>query len=318
MSPAAKASFKGEPTERQKLALDVAINTPDIALIVGPPGTGKTQVIAALKILLAGTLGNQSLQHQILISSYQHDAVDNALNRGRVFGLPSVRVGGRNVSVDPIAVWCEDTRKEIAIRLDAIQLNEPLTQPLAELDRRITALRLASLSPLERQKQFEQVDALLRQLGDLNVRLPVEIRNRWDEFLAQQTKVETQRQANEPAGLVRLLRALRTSSVGFSDDGPDRVHQLERSLRRGNVKLEESELELLNRLSNVAEVTEADLSELAGFKLSMLDRLSPDYRPPKLKQALNGEALGILADIERAIAAPLRQSRRGISAVVAS
>jgi hypothetical protein len=67
----------------------------------------------------------------------------------------------------------------------------------------------------------------------------------------------------------------------------------------------------------VPEATEADLSELAEFKLSMLDRLSPDYRPPQLKQALNGEALGILADIEHAIAAPLRQSRRGISAVVA-
>jgi hypothetical protein len=50
----------------------------------------------------------------------------------------------------------------------------------------------------------------------------------------------------------------------------------------------------------------------------MLDRLSPDYRPPQLKQALSGEALGLLADIEHAIDAPLRQSRRGISAVVAS
>jgi hypothetical protein len=42
LSPTPKLAFKGEPTKRQKLeALDVAINTPDIALIVGPPGTGK-------------------------------------------------------------------------------------------------------------------------------------------------------------------------------------------------------------------------------------------------------------------------------------
>ncbi len=61
LSSYAKACFKGLPTERQKLALDVAINTPDIALIVGPPGTGKTQVIAALQRRLAETLGENSL-----------------------------------------------------------------------------------------------------------------------------------------------------------------------------------------------------------------------------------------------------------------
>lgn len=322
LSTYAKDCFKGPPTERQKLALDVAINTPDIALIVGPPGTGKTQVIAALQRRLAETLGEKSLQHQVLISSFQHDAVDNALNRAEVFGLPAIRIGGRGRrdegGVDPVGIWCERKRKEIAVRLDAIELAEPLTQPLKELDRRITALRLASLSPKERQAQFEQIDTLLGQLFDLDVRLPADIKDRWGEFFAQQKRVETQREANAAAGLVRLLRALRTSAIGFADDGPDRAHQLERTLRRGSVKLEESEWMLLQRLSTVADATEADLSELAAFKRSMLDRLSPDYRPPQLKQALSGEALGLLADIEHAIDAPLRQSRRGISAVVAS
>ena len=322
LSPYAKACFKGPPTERQKLALDVAINTPDIALIVGPPGTGKTQVIAALQRRLAETLGENSLQHQVLISSYQHDAVDNALNRAEIFGLPAVRIGGRGRrdegGVDPSEAWCKRKQKEIAVRLDAIQLNEPLTLPLKELDQRITVLRLASLSAQERQIQFEKIDVLLRQLHDLNVRLPANIKDRWNEFLSQQKTVETQRQANEPAGLVRLLRALRTSSIGFADDGPDRVHQLDRTLRRSNVKLEESEWMLLQRLSTAVSATAADLSELTAFKLSMLDRLIPDYRPPQLKQALSGEALGLLADIEHAIDEPLRHSRRGISAVVAS
>ena len=322
LSPYAKACFKGAPTKRQIEALEKAINTPDIALIVGPPGTGKTQVIAALQRRLAETLGENSLQHQVLISSYQHDAVDNALNRAEVFGLPAVRIGGRGRrdegGVDPVGIWCERKRKEIAVRLDAIQLNEPLTQPLKELDRRFTTLRLASLSAQERQTQFEQIDLLLHQLFALDVRLPANIKDRWDEFFAQQKRVETQRQANKPAGLVRLLRALRTSHIGFSDDGPDRTHQLERTLQRGGVKLEESEWMLLQRLSTVADATEADLSELAAFKRSMLDRLSPDYRPSQLKQALSGETLGLLADIECAIDAPLRQSRRGISAVVAS
>ena len=85
----------------------------------------------------------------MLISSYQHDAVDNALNRAEVFGLPAVRIGGRGRrnegGVDHVGVWCERKRKKISVQLDAIQLNEPLTQPLAELDRRITVLRLASM-----------------------------------------------------------------------------------------------------------------------------------------------------------------------------
>jgi len=322
LSPYAKACFKGPPTERQKLALDVAINTPDIALIVGPPGTGKTQVIAALQRRLAETLGEHSLQHQVLISSYQHDAVDNALNRAEVFGLPAVRIGGRGRrdegGVDPVGTWCERKRKEISCRLDSIKLTEPLTRPLAELDRRITALRLASLSPAERQSQFEQVDALLRELDALNVCLSPEIKNRWDEFLSQQTKVETQRQANEPAGLMRLLRALRTSPIAYADDGSDRVHELNRTLLRAGVNLEASESSLLQRLSSIPEAMDTDLSDLTEFKNSMLDRLKPDYRPPLIKQVLNGEALGILADIEHAIDAPLRQSRRGISTVVAS
>lgn len=322
LSAYAKECFKGTPTERQKEALDVAINTPDIALIVGPPGTGKTQVIAALQRRLAETLGENSLQHQVLISSYQHDAVDNALNRAEVFGLPAVRIGGRGRrdegGIDPVGVWCERKRTEIAARLDRIQQAEPLTRPLEELHRRITALRLARLSPQERQTQFEQLDAVLRKLNELNVQLPIEIRNRWAEFLTQQAQAQSKHQANEPTWLVRQLRAVRTSTVGFADDGSDKVYQLERSLRRGGFALEEPEWQLLQRLSTVATATGEDLAELAAFKSSLLDRLAPDYRPPQLKQALSGEALRLLAEIEHAIDAPLRQSRRGISAVVAS
>lgn len=322
LTPYAKECFKGPPTERQKLALSVAINTPDIALIVGPPGTGKTQVISALQRRLAETLSENSLQHQVLISSYQHDAVDNALNRTEVFGLPAVRVGGKGRrdegGVDPIDAWCERKREEIATRLDARRLNEPLTQPLAELDRRFTALRLASLSASERQSQFEQIDALLQQLAALDLRLPPRLRDRWGDFLAQQTKVKSQHKANETDRLVRLLRALRTTAVSFADDGADRAYQLERTLRRDGITLEEQEWQLLTRLSNLTYATEADLSELATFKHSLLDRLTPDYRPPQLKRVLSGEALEILSDIERAIDKPLRQSRRGISSVVAA
>ena len=322
LSTYARASFKGTPTDRQKLALDVAINTPDIALIVGPPGTGKTQVIAALQRRLAETLGEHSLQHQVLISSYQHDAVDNALNRTEVFGLPAERVGGRarrdEGGVDPVGTWCQRKRSELASRLDAVKENEPLTQPLLELGQRITTLRLARLSPAERHFQFEKVAALLQQLAVLDVRLPPMVRDRWEEFFGRQSQAKTQHGVDESAGLLRMVRALRTTRVGLSDDGADRAHQLDRALRRSGVKLRESEGELLQRIANSTNFSDEELADLTALKQSVLDHLMPDYRPPLLKQSLNAEALELLADIEHAIAEPLRQSRRGISSVMAS
>lgn len=71
----------------------MALETPDIALVIGPPGTGKTQVIAALTKRLAEIVGQTNSQHQILITSFQHDAVENALDRSQVYDLPSVKIG---------------------------------------------------------------------------------------------------------------------------------------------------------------------------------------------------------------------------------
>lgn len=323
LSSYARASFKGAtPTERQILALDVAINTPDIALIVGPPGTGKTQVIAALQRRLAETLGDQLLPHQVLISSYQHDAVDNALNRSEVFGLPAIRVGGKGRKdeggIDPVSVWCDRKRTELSTRLDAIRAREPLTQPLFELGRRITTLKLASLSGEERHSQYEQIDGLLHQLALLDVLLPPRTRDRWDEFLSRRKKAQTHRLAQESTNLLRLVRALRTTRSGFDDDGTERVYQLDRALSRSGVVLDESEAAHLRRIANSTTVSDTELEELVEIQKSMLDHLIPDYRPPLLKQALSSEALDLLADIEQSIVEPLRNSRRGISSVLAS
>lgn len=38
----------GRPTDKQEEAIRVALNTPGV-VIIGPPGTGKTQVMAALE-----------------------------------------------------------------------------------------------------------------------------------------------------------------------------------------------------------------------------------------------------------------------------
>lgn len=84
-------------TEQQKDAISAAINTPDIALIQGPPGTGKTTVIKAI-IARLNKIGAGNLR--ILVTSAQHDAVDNAVDRLEYGGLPANRIGGRHNADD--------------------------------------------------------------------------------------------------------------------------------------------------------------------------------------------------------------------------
>lgn len=67
----------------QRIALETAINTPDIALIQGPPGTGKTTVIKAIQERFRELFEAEERQRQradpeytthsprILISSFQ-------------------------------------------------------------------------------------------------------------------------------------------------------------------------------------------------------------------------------------------------------
>ncbi|MBS4024148.1 MAG: AAA family ATPase [Clostridia bacterium] len=81
----------------QKKAIEVAINTPDIALIQGPPGTGKTTVIKAIIARFEEYFqkNNQGEIPTILVTSFQHEAVDNAISNMNPSGLPANRLGGR-------------------------------------------------------------------------------------------------------------------------------------------------------------------------------------------------------------------------------
>ena len=87
----------------QIAALDMAINTPDIALIQGPPGTGKTTVIKAIAERFREIFEAEQKQLQkadpeyvlkspkILISSFQNEAVDNAISAPLPGDIPAYR-----------------------------------------------------------------------------------------------------------------------------------------------------------------------------------------------------------------------------------
>lgn len=83
------------PTPAQEKALRIALSTPDIAVIQGPPGTGKTRVIQALLTMLNEGRTERDGLETVLVTSLQHEAVDNAISGMSLSGLPVDRLGGK-------------------------------------------------------------------------------------------------------------------------------------------------------------------------------------------------------------------------------
>ncbi|CAG9261398.1 Superfamily I DNA and RNA helicases and helicase subunits-like protein [Paraburkholderia unamae] len=77
-----------EQSARQQAAKALALNTPDIALIHGPPGTGKTTVICGIveELVKSGK--------RVLLVAPTHVALDNVLERlGNRQGVTAIRLG---------------------------------------------------------------------------------------------------------------------------------------------------------------------------------------------------------------------------------
>ncbi|KAJ2813441.1 hypothetical protein H4S07_000680, partial [Coemansia furcata] len=80
--------FDSSLNESQKAAVRLAVSAHDIALIHGPPGTGKTHTIVEVIRQLAAR--NQ----RVLVCGPSNVSVDNLVERlGRIRGLPIVRLG---------------------------------------------------------------------------------------------------------------------------------------------------------------------------------------------------------------------------------
>lgn len=77
-------------SQPQAVAIDMALATDDVALIHGPPGTGKTTVIVEI---IRHVISNGG---RVIMCAPTHVAVDNVLERTTdIKGISAVRVGGR-------------------------------------------------------------------------------------------------------------------------------------------------------------------------------------------------------------------------------
>lgn len=210
-------------TEKQKKALDTAINTPDIAIIQGPPGTGKTTVMKAVIKRIEELFGNSA---KILITSTQHDAVDNAVEGMYYGGVPVNRVSVRRKKDNEdwlIYDWIDKMIESCENWLDQNDGNERGTV------RKIFELlwRAEESGDLKKTEQILQEVFLLAKPFALSP----ELNSHFSKLLVELGVKNADSSSGEDRQLLELVRGQRLEKETYLDDGAVQLKKLERYLK---------------------------------------------------------------------------------------
>ena len=271
---------KNPPTDMQERAIRVALNTPDIALIQGPPGTGKTTVIAAIleRLNELADKRSSSPKGQVLLTGFQHDAVENMVDRLSLNGIPFVpKFGQRSGNTEDdfsafeqkLEDWCHEITTGIEKRNPGI----------AEIKRE-TEIRNLCLQYLKVPTHALAVE-LTDRIASLGASILGEKCARRAANLADQ--LSTQQQLNHDSDhLLASVRSLRIRPISFADDGPERAAA---ALDDLTDVLKKTEFDLLDKASlwHSEDGDPPFLNDLASLKRELLIRLSipPVFRVEK-------------------------------------
>ena len=292
--------FKHDPTPKQIEAIDVALNTPDIALVQGPPGTGKTTVVTAILERLNEEYDKtKSIRGQILVSGFQHDAVENIVARLSVNALPAVKFGRRSgdseftedAVTEKINKWCSNVAENIRNKNPQIAQTEDQVR-LAEL------FVAYSLCPSK-----NNTVSLMKRILDLpRDVISEDITSEAEEII---NSLQTELKSNDPSTL-RLVRALRVSEAAFVDDGAARAVDLLDKIEDGPANPDLSVLEKAARWRSGKPLS--FLPELRKLKEALLYKYlpSPDFRTEKPRE----DVLRLVATVSQLLEKKLNSTNK--------
>lgn len=238
-------------TEKQKRAIDAAINTPDIAIIQGPPGTGKTTVIKAIVKRIDELWGSKA---KILITSTQHDAVDNAVEEINYGGVPVNRVAvrkGKDADNLLIYDWIDNMISSCEDWLDEMDGNS----------RGTVRTLFEKLLCIEESKDINQIRELIEECFRLSqeLNLSSNLNGLYVRVLAElNSKLNISYQ--EENLLPKLIKGQRLDKEAYLDDGPSQLKQLEQYIKFES----ELEFDIPDYWKKLRRIT-SDCSDLAEY-----------------------------------------------------
>ena len=275
--------------DRQKKAIDVAVNTPDIALIQGPPGTGKTLVIRSI-VQRINELENG--QAKILVTSTQHDAVDNAIKNMTYGGVPVNRAVNklRNKSGNlPIYQWIDGMIEACDNWLTAHA--EKDTDPFSQIN-----LILDGLDCTDTQVLQDSLGLLYEEL--LKGGFSADILSRVQALAGR--CISTPAQGNKNEALSSLLAAQETEPGAFVEKGREAILSLERYLKYEADGIEFEIPEYWKKLRRVSAVNDELSAYLEKFKvdLQMLAGFCSQSGTTSVNFEIGSELDELIGDIE--------------------
>jgi superfamily I DNA and/or RNA helicase len=237
--------------DAQKCAIEYSIGTDNFHLIVGPPGTGKTYVIAEIVQQLV-----KRGRRKILITAYTNLAVDNmieAISRDNKVKL--VRIGSYGKTSDEIKKY----------HINSLMKEYPRYKYLKVLEKRMSK----AFNDLKRIKQLREDEkvtiAIIREkLTDVDQRLGL-IEKRIQEILDRKTDIEPRIQK------VEETKSKLLNGMNELENSTDRLIELKKVKKGLNISLSPSK----ERISELmGEIVEYD-KELSKFimKFAFFGRL---------------------------------------------
>ena len=287
----AEKIFKNPPTETQKNAIDIALNTPDIAIIQGPPGTGKTTVITAIIERLNEISNKKTVNNgQVLITSFQHDAVRNVIERLSVNSLPTAKFGRQQRDGE------DDRTKEVIIEKWCADYAEKLKNSNPNL------VQSEDLRVLAKAYNFYQAYP-----SDMNAMKFLECAKRLNhehslnELIERLLDEYVKNEVTDKNEIIGFVRRLRTTKAGFSDDGADNAYDLLQQLESLNLDRRKKDndwvLSVLEEASDCFDNEPDDkfLNNLSKVKNYLLNKCTP--RKIYVEKKANSEITDIYLEL---------------------
>lgn len=232
-----------EFNEKQREAIEVALNTPDIALILGPPGTGKTTVIKAIIARFEEYFKkyNDNQIPKILVSSFQHEAVENVIVGVDENGIPSNRKGGKrdeeNKQTLNIRKWRNDVTEKIQNKIEEL---------VGTLDVSRETLRDKIYAWEQKGKDAtEGIELLKTTVKENRLKISVELNSDINDIISRtiltdndNNSVKNEILEEEKEEVIKILESQRLTQTSYADDGKKQIINLKVAIFSGIIEYE--------------------------------------------------------------------------------